>query len=84
MLLCVVFAQSMKEVKLLAVQTDATTPSIVGPTIMQPVHTLCFIFLFVLFKNIGERARTSVERELALAVNKSPAVYVLSRALDGL
>ena len=35
----------------------------------------------------SERARTSAEREkenLALAVNKSPAVYILSRALDGL
>ena len=35
----------------------------------------------------SERARTSAEREkenLALAVNKSLAVYILSRALDGL
>ena len=34
-----------------------------------------------------ERARTTAEREkenLALAVNKSPAVYILPRALDGL
>ena len=52
----------------------------------------------MLFENIGERserARTSAEREkekffflqhypLALAVNKSPAVYILSPALDGL
>ena len=58
-----------------------------------------FIFLFVLFENIFERsecARTSVEREkenifffphpypLALAVNKSPAVYISSPSLDGL
>ena len=41
-----------------------------------PVHRCCFIFLFVLFENIGERARK---------VNKSPAVFVfLSRAFGGL
>ena len=46
-----------------------------------------FIFLFVLFKNIGkrsERAGRSAGYSLALAVNKSPAVYILSRAFNGL
>ena len=37
----------------------------------------CFIFLFVLFKNIGELTRTSMEY-------KSPTVYILPRALDEL
>ena len=37
----------------------------------------CFIFLFVLFKNIGELARTSMEY-------KSPMVYILPCALNEL
>ena len=65
-----------------------------------PFHRRCFIFLFVLFQNIGqresERENERGERRasnfvfphpypLALAVNKSPAVFCfLSRALDGL
>ena len=49
----------------------------------QPVHRCCFIFLFVLFKNIGVLGAR--ERKIALAANKSPAVYILSpAALDGL
>ena len=60
-----------------------------------PVH-IRFIFLFVLFENIGELAsEATAERErekfffphrypFTLAVNKSPAVYILSPALDRL
>ena len=40
---------------------------------------LLFFFFFVVFKNIGEP-----HYPLALAVNKSPSVYILSPALDGL
>ena len=47
----------------------------------------CLIFLFVFFENIGERSSESSERQnekiffpylypLALAVNKSPAVFI--------
>ena len=38
-----------------------------------------YYFFFVVFKNIGEP-----HYPLALAVNKSPSVYILSPALDGL
>ena len=56
------------------------------------LHRRCFMFLFVLLVNIGVReseASTRAKREkekypFALAVNKSAAVYFLSRALDGL
>ena len=53
-----------------------------------PSRWRCFIFLFVLFKNIGELASEVSARErthhyphhyhypLALVVNKSPAVYI--------
>ena len=58
-------------------------------------QTFYFSFRSLIFKNIGERnerAKTSAEREqetttttlLALAINKSPALYILSPALDGL
>ena len=47
---------------------------------------VALFFFFVLLKNIGELASEACAREhyLALAVNKSPAVYILSPALDGL
>ena len=49
----------------------------------KPVHRRCFSFLFVFFENIGELGAR--ERKIALAANKSPAVYILSSAtLDGL
>ena len=41
-----------------------------------PSRWSCFIFLFVLFKNIGELASHHYHCPLALVVNKSPAVYI--------
>ena len=62
------------------------TWSLLRPLQSYPVHRRCFIFLFVLLKNIGELASQACTREhyLALAVNKPPAVYILSPSLDGL
>ena len=62
------------------------TWSLLRPLQSYPVHRRCFIFLFVLLKNIGELASQACTREhyLALAVNKPPAVHILSPALHGL
>ena len=68
---------------------------LITPYQFLPVHRRCVIFLFVLFEKHrlahkrSERSRTSGARErnlytIALAVNKSPAVYILSPGLDGL
>ena len=68
---------------------------LITPYEFLPVHRRCVIFLFVLFekhrlaRERSERSRTSGAREknlytIALAVNKSPAVYILSPGLDRL
>ena len=50
-----------------------------------PCKQTLFYFSFVLFNNIGELAsEVARENDDPLAVNKSPAVYILSPALDGL
>ena len=49
-------------------------------------HRRCFIFLFVLFENIGELEKEKIYFFLPLplppwaAVNKSPAVFILYHA----